>query len=424
MNESSERLSTVEVSYNNGKAQVQKFVFPQKMDERTFLREALLSVALTGDTPQDIMTADFSVVDGSVQQLLTVRSECDVTYSATIGYDKEEERVVDSATRASPVSSRSTHEAKYDPKTGKYLYETEKVKVTDWQPYSGEKKIDKEATILLSPAEDLSDPIMAAVQEGRFARFLEGNGKNAYVPEAQAGGTIFAKTPTRKEMDRAVASACKQAEEECEKYLPGDHSKDFRASSIGKVKEAKVYAVPEWVAKVRYQGENYNVRAYKSDNLITSYTLPDNHKELQAAVGDKLKPFTYVSFGLSICVIILAVLICSINPMQQPWMLAILLPLVAATVAMVLMYSKMARKLNLQFVAALSEKRIEDFKQQLAKNHFSQITADEELMFSEFSKDSKAVPNVDEDKKFNKVTAILFFGSLLLAFIAFIMCFA
>lgn len=118
-------------------------------DETQFLRRSLIELSINGNVPSDIYEADFEPVKTETDCFLVIKANVDVSYNASVGYD------------------RKVTEQVYDRAAKKYKTETKTV--TDWTPYSGRATYDKTGeAVLRTSAEDELQHIFdfKAVEEG------------------------------------------------------------------------------------------------------------------------------------------------------------------------------------------------------------------------------------------------------------------
>ena len=265
--------------------------------DEDFIKEAWKSLA-SEDAPDDIFNYDFSEVDIEAQAIALDIAQADLTYQASVGYDRQEPyieteeyevRVGDRIIKKErPVTKYKTvtdwHPAQGDYHAeSKVLFETDKGKDFDEKSFlSSAKTAAKESRIFADDEEDFYR-ISNAVKE----QIIEGHKQNFY-------SAVF-------------------------ESLPGDYSHKKNLSVQTKKitdKQTTIYVVSELSASINYKGKEYTKRAYPfGEMLVVGDKIPnenglENHcKEIRASIPNMIWEKTKKNTFLSIILMLLSILV-------------------------------------------------------------------------------------------------------------------
>lgn len=244
------------------------YTFQPKCGKTDFARNALIQLASMHATPEDVMDGEFSPVVSDVRQYIEVEAKYTVSWSATIGHDRQEKYM--------------TTERVRDKYTGQYSNQlVEKTRtVTDWIPQTGVfYDTDKNIYALSGDAKESS----------RFWEFLRHN--RSAVVHSGAGMSVPASPATVTAADIAAANKLGNsfAEEKCRKQLPGDKQKDFHASVVSETISTAQYVVREFSMPYVCRGTPYTLYGYDGGDTVVMSSFPNALKEIEAEVSEKTK---------------------------------------------------------------------------------------------------------------------------------------
>lgn len=208
-------------------------------DEDQFMRKAMLRLFNNGNSPVDILNAEFSPVKTETNSYLVVQSSADIDYSASIGYEYTVERSYYDST------SKTTR--------------TKKETLTDWRPLSGKATYDTEGLVKIGGKD-----------EGDIKNALDF--ENAYclaeiVPFSQAYPTEKPVKPSSLDFSAAERRAAKNAEFKCSYSLPGDRKEDFHASTTVSTSKAEVITARDRTVTCKYGDTQLEFRGFACSNL-------------------------------------------------------------------------------------------------------------------------------------------------------------
>lgn len=239
-------------------------------DETQFLRAALIGLSEGGKIPADVYEADFQPVKTETDCFLMVKTNVDVSYHASIGYDRQvTERVYDSAAKE---------------------YKTKTKTVTDWSPLSGKATYDMTGEAVLRSS--VSDKLQHIFD----FKSVESNAK--LVPFEDSTITDEPEKPTAEDFTYAEEVAMIGAKSHCERDLPGDHVKDFSASTVCNTYETAVVSARDMILDFDYKGEKCQLRGFTSLSSVRKISTPSDYGNVKGSVGTKQRPFEIAALSL------------------------------------------------------------------------------------------------------------------------------
>lgn len=236
------------------------FTVKKEITKETFLREALIEIAKSSETPIDVVNSKFGEVRESVKEIMLCSAHVESDYTASIGYDREE--------------TYWTKEKKYNSSTKQHYYvDVEKKRtVTDWQPHSGHIS---------------GDSVYAEINAGEdtkinFVKVLQGVKDENIIEKGEA------------EVDadslESAKQGCRYRVEAGIRY-PGDHHKDERSSATITVGELTCYKMPFYEVEYTYKGKKYKVEAFACGELIVSAQTPPNDINIEAVAENDTEKY-------------------------------------------------------------------------------------------------------------------------------------
>ncbi len=258
------------------------FELPIEMKQEEFFAEALMQIAQEKNTPDDIFIAgEFEPIKTIYCQYLSASGNVDMSYSATIGYDRKEEYY--------------EKEKKY--KDGRAYYENVKKTrtVTDWQPFSSTYKGNHTGTVNNDGQEgtDKFDYFTRCVDK---AIEYDTNTSKSPAPLPPTGNSV-------EDLKWSIESS---ASAHCRYSLPGDHNKDFTSSGIVDLTTIESHVAPRYLFDYTYKDNKYNVGAHTVKESKIQYTTPSAAKENEKEIENQktVKIFNIATF----CTLLFAIL--------------------------------------------------------------------------------------------------------------------
>lgn len=240
------------------------YELPIEVDSGTFFANALTKIALDKDSPDDIFTKGvFNPVKTEYCQYLRASGNVELSYSATIGYDRKEEYL--------------EKVRKYDSKT-KREYETYEKKVrtvTDWHPHSGTYRGSHIGTVENVPS-DYADAVDYSSLCSQRATLYDAEKSKLPAPVA----------PTSDAIELAKLDIKISATIQCSSSLPGDKNKDFHSDGTVDLTAIECHVAPRYVLEYSYNENNYSAMAHTVANSEIKLTTPSvkakNEKEIES----------------------------------------------------------------------------------------------------------------------------------------------
>lgn len=263
--------------YNDGledkKDATSYYELPKEMSEEEFFIKALTNLCFSECAPEDIFeTAVFKPVTLEYRQYIAGMANVEMTYFASIGYDKKVEYQEYNSSKQEFVTKTRT--------------------VTTWQPYNGTFKdtfadvASNEENELKEESVDIRKNCLKKVVEFNFAN------KNAQIPLVPRNNAIN----TLKNSIETIA------EKSCYSKLPGDRNKDFRCSTKINLKQIFSIVAPQYVLPYEYEGKEYKKYAHTVKEAEILGKVPDCESTLDEVEDSievkKAGGLTFVTFVL------------------------------------------------------------------------------------------------------------------------------
>lgn len=260
-----------------------------KTDE-AFFREALINIAKSKDTPEDVFDARFESVKTEQRQYVYGYGSAEIDYTCAVGYKKRERyKQYNSITK------------KMETKTKEWV---------DWTPMSGSYSNTSHAYIKNDATKQFDDEIKdleKILNDPSVTDEVSLDTKKATVSDSNEGNLYGS-------IASSVASRCR-------KSLPGDELKDFHYTYSSDIDDTRAYDVPTCVLEYNYRGENYASYGFAIENMQISGTHPEDMQTDKARREQKEKPFVLASLGVSLlssivslfCTVFIISLLCFIG---------------------------------------------------------------------------------------------------------------
>lgn len=227
------------------------FTVKKEISKEEFLRKVLVTLASSGDTPVDVVKAQFGDVNERVREVIVCSAHVETDYSASIGYDRQEE-YWDKEKKTEYVNGQR-HE---------YYVDVKKTRtVTDWQPHSGHTS---------------GDSVSAAFNE-------EDSWKQNNSSMIQAIRTVKDENIVEKGSAVVSASGLDEAKTRCgwdihfSISFPGDHHKDERYNDDVTVKTLECYKLPFYEVEFSYGGKKYHASGFACGEINVETEFPENN---------------------------------------------------------------------------------------------------------------------------------------------------
>ncbi len=259
---------TIQMTGNGVDNSIGYFELPIEMDESTFYANALTQIALDKDSPDDIFEiGKFEPVKTVYRQYALAKGTAQMTYSATIGYD------------------RTIHVTEYDAARGSNVTKTKKV--TDWQPFSGShigEYIDATSNDNNPDDFDAYDYKANCLSISKDYDEINSKLPAPLVPSSSAINSLEAGI-------RASAQA------DCKNSLPGDRNKNFNCNGTVTLSVLESHVAPQYILKYKYLGKGYDLKAHSCKKSMIRGDIPSAKTEIEAEIEDNhlVKTFNFIT---------------------------------------------------------------------------------------------------------------------------------
>lgn len=275
------------------------YLVTKEMSGDEFVKKALINIAKNKDIPEDIFgNTKFESAHKFYSQFLVMNVNYTGTYSASIGYDREE--------------MYEDYEEKYDKDFGRNIRQKVMKKriVTDWKPYSGVINKNLDVCVQLgvpnNPSCFLFGNFCFDMKDDAESLYMGGNTKEYSNENAK---DIEVLVPTSTEKYFAIRDGEIKTEIETKVALPGDQTKDFQAIISSSVVSSAIYIVPTWEIKYKYNDENYSSSTLAYGDRFLNNKTPSDVDNIEQEINKKTKIGFICTIATSLVSIILSLLI-------------------------------------------------------------------------------------------------------------------
>ncbi|MDE7330467.1 MAG: hypothetical protein K2N30_05225 [Clostridia bacterium] len=252
-------------------------VIKDEVAQSEFERSAFIDLTKNPVTPADILEAEFEETEKVFRFLASVRCDTEVTYSASVGYDREE---------------------KYEEyNSSKKQYETKTRTVTDWKPHSGNRK----ATLCEYVDIETEKALSYSLKNVKKQNILGYPNEELQTPAPRI--------PTRGALKAGEYSCLGSLKYQCKSNLPGDRYENFSASGNAKAIESASIVVSQYALPYKYGGKKYCVHGFAAgETYSTDETVNVSYNNADA-IGKKTFIYSVAALvcALVSCIISLAV---------------------------------------------------------------------------------------------------------------------
>lgn len=334
----------------------------KERDVMDFKREALITLLSNVYSPAQLLDeADFKPIETIYSQYVQVEADLYANFSATIGYDREEQY-----TDYETVVSNGRSYQKPVTKTRT---------VTDWQPFSGSTTEHSTGYAKLNYKEN-DDSV-------RFESFISENfNQLEQKPFSDSNYDVDPIVPSIDDKDRAVLMAKYHLEEQCKKSLPGDRNKDFSCHISHNVTKTRSFIVPEFVWPFSFNDQEWDVRTYKASPKSYVGNCPSAKQEITTLTEIKTKPLAITNIVVLTLSIILSLIFAIILKSKSTYLI-LGLNLVISIIFYII-YNAKYKKTNSQIKEIFQEHKKQQLINYLNKNNMPPLTEKEEELFNDW----------------------------------------
>ncbi len=355
-----------------------------------FLREALIRIASNTKTPVDAVKADFGEVKESVKEVIVMAAHVSSDYSASIGYDREEDYRTTESKYLNEGEWYTYNGVQRRANTSR-RYEVDVVKtrtVTDWQPFSGH--IDNDVACAAINGDEEYD-------DSRLIEVLQSAENKGYTTEE--GEAVV----SQKGFETVKSSCINVVESEID--FPGDRYRDFHSNPTVDVNSLECYKLPFYEVEYTYKGKKYKISDFANGDFRLNADYPPNDVDVVAVASNDTKPYRtqmivgWATFGLLFvlsCVLMAAKAFWLFIPTTLALALAITLHVISDK-----KYSERIRELTENNVIS-KRKELENV---LTKKGYDKLTEDESGLFD--SKKIGETASYSNQRKGVKIPAII-----------------
>ncbi|MBR2376939.1 MAG: zinc ribbon domain-containing protein [Clostridia bacterium] len=277
---------TIEMSGNAGEESIGFFELPKEIDETTFYANSLTEIALDKNSPEDVFViGKFEAVKTEYRQYLLGKGTAEMTYTATVGYDKIEKYQTTENKYLSMgdvyTCNGVTKRADYN---GSFRVDTIKErKVTDWQPFSGSHTGEYFKAVANDNNTDIFDP--DDYKDYCLASSKEYDASISKLPAPLA--------PTSSSIDRIEDGIKTLAELDCKSKLPGDKNKDFNCDGVVTLSRIESHVAPQYILKYKYLNKDYTLKAHSAKKSMIRGDIPSAKSETETEIEDNVYVKTF-----------------------------------------------------------------------------------------------------------------------------------
>lgn len=348
---------------------ISKFLVEGCRTKDSFIRDSLIEIYSSIDAPVSIDSIEFSDVYESTYQIMGQTADYEISYSAEIGYDRQEQYVA--------------QKKEWDSNLGKHVMRNviETRTVTDWQPYNGTVTKKGAAFMELTNDDkvdlgDLDEKVCGCYGDYGYEKSeVALNGDPAINPEKIAA--IDFVEPTSYQSDYLLEKGAFGPTNEVKWEMPGDHNRNLRMTYKAQNIVPTVFAVKRFKSAFEFDGKTHFSKQFTTEllpQIFCSYRKKDDVLEdLKKNCDEEVKndPVykknddlgTYAGLGMfaGIVLVFLCMIISAIPPMLA------FFGVIIAIISGILKFKVFDRKRNER------KKMITDKFDQMQKDHKKDI---------------------------------------------------
>ena len=354
-----------------------------------FLRAVMIKTASDLKTPVDVVKADFGEVKESVKEVILCGGQVESDYSASIGYDREEEYRTTERKQLSAgdwytrdgVRKRADY-------SGGYTVDVIKTRtVTDWQPYSGH--IGGEAVCVAMNGEE-------KYNETRLVEVIKSVKKENVEEKGEAAVSSYGL--------KEAKDNCRHVVEEKIEF-PGDRMKDFHSNATVQVNVLECWKLPYYEVEYTYKGEKYKASDYACGDFRVEAECPPDETDIVSVASDDTKGYRAgMAIGWSLFGILFVLSCIMIAVGKYSVWIAAAVALVVAIILHVVSDKKYSAR-----VRDLTENKVvlkrNELENVLSQKGYEKLTSSEESLFN--AKERGDINSYVNRRKGVKVPAVL-----------------
>lgn len=295
---------------------VSKFLVEGCHTKESFVRDSLIEIYSAIDAPVSIDSIELSDVYESTYQILGQTSDYEISYTAEIGYDRQEQY----------VDTEEVYDKDLQRRITKNVIKTRTV--TDWQPYNGTvtKKGAAFNEITNDDTVDLGD--LDEITAIRYGSYSYEEAEVTLNGSAVDPGELVFIEPTDSDIYSLISHGAIRPTVNTESEMPGDRSRNVRIDYKVHNTEVTVFAVKRFKAAFDFEGQTHFAKQFTTEHIpqiYCSYTEKDNvledlKKQCEEAIAndpeykantDKQQKMQYGFFG-GVALIVLGMIISAI----------------------------------------------------------------------------------------------------------------
>lgn len=249
-----------------------------------FLREVFIQLTQCKNVPTDILDSQFEPVKTEYRQFVKVRANVSLNYSASIGYDHEEQYVV------YEENSRGIKEPVTKTRT-----------VTNWSATSGSYNESYDG-LAFNDEGDSDDDTFSALSNS----LMSNGADNIYLLEEVNFKTELPAEPGDEAIETAKRDCYDGVEYNCKHSLGGDHVRDFNSSGTMDVESVCSCVAPFYSVSYKHKDKTYQLRNFAFGKSELLGTFRDSSKDDKNLAEQKSVPYLIASFILCFISIIVS----------------------------------------------------------------------------------------------------------------------
>lgn len=268
---------TINMTGNDTAKAISFFELPKEIDEKTFYVKALTKIAIDKYSPDDIFVAgSFMPVKTEYRQYLLGKGTAKIAYSATIGYDRQEQY------------------REYDSVKKEYVTKTRTV--TDWKPFSGSHTGEY---IEATANDDNSD----ALDAQDYKKYCLESAKEYDANTSKFPAPL---SPTSTSIHNLKAEMFESAENDCIAKLPGDKKKDFNCNGVVDLNILESHVATQYILKYNYLNEQRILKSHSCKKSSIIGEIPSAKKQIESEIENNklVKSFNI----LTLCTLLFSIL--------------------------------------------------------------------------------------------------------------------
>lgn len=330
-----------------------------------FLRDTLVDLAKNKETPSEIFDIEYEPVKMVYRKISKIDVDVDVSYSASIGYDRKE--------------TYRTKERVYNREKGRYeneIVENTRI-VTDWEPISGSKSYSYSTGLCLDSYDFDEEGEVNSIEQV-FPSWVTSQTVKSFDPKKNS---VSPEMPSQKQIDDYADVCASKSVKRCKSSLPGDSIKNFNYSAR-ESKDVKAYVVPQYVLQYELKGVKYSLKSLAGSRRMTTGSWPNASNKVLAETTKETMPLIIASFVgllLSILTSFIFFIVSLGDAVQLKKTIGLILSIGFCVIAIALSVTLLMerKKIKDNIILSQQQQKITSLKVLFEKLHFSELSSDE-----------------------------------------------